>query len=371
MKVVGVCSHSIGTALPAEITTSSIGDVNVPLAVIEVDQPDLKRASLGHRKVLVRVNAFSCNYRDKGIIVKHALKRSTGLRSGVTPFGFFGSDFVGTVVAKGPGVTAFEVGARVIPDCSFPVSRDGSAAPGVVTNEASKGWLVLDEAKLMEIPDVMTDEVAAGFSIGGQTAHSMVRRTVESSDERVLVTSGRSNTSQFVSWIMRHRAYPCDLISTSPWSQDELEFVAPCSVKAAPLGASWATNLTPGSYDVIIDPFFDLHIDASVDLLKDGGRYITCGFKNQHPTFSEPTDAALHHDLHAVMVKAMIKNARLMGNCIGYSEDLAAALELYSNTRDMPMPIDSTYRSEDGARFLERTYNDRGRLGKALMIYDH
>lgn len=42
------------------------------------------------------------------------------VNSQAPPFDYFGSDFVGRIVAKGYSVDEFEIGQRVIPNCAYP-----------------------------------------------------------------------------------------------------------------------------------------------------------------------------------------------------------------------------------------------------------
>lgn len=123
--------------------------------------------------VLVQVNAFSCNYRDKALMVRAAEKMEK--QEGAQPFAFFGSDFVGTIKAAGRNVSDLRDGMKVIPDCAYPYAPSDSVAPGVVTNEASRRWLRLHRAKLLPIPDSMPDEIAASYSIGSQTSDRLPR----------------------------------------------------------------------------------------------------------------------------------------------------------------------------------------------------
>ncbi|WKB34675.1 alcohol dehydrogenase catalytic domain-containing protein [Terrilactibacillus sp. S3-3] len=167
--------------------------------MIDIQKPHFNADHAANRDfVLVKVDAFSCNYRDKAIILKAALRMSGQVKMNAAPVSFFGSDFVGTVVEKGDGVKEFTIGDRVIPDCAYPNPPAPEVAPGVVTNEASKGWLRLHKSKLIRIPSSMSNTDAAGFTIGAQTSHSMIRRTQVHPGQRALVISARSNTSLFL-----------------------------------------------------------------------------------------------------------------------------------------------------------------------------
>jgi Alcohol dehydrogenase GroES-like domain len=151
------------------------GFVSVPEPVFEPDGQ--------HRSdVLVDVRAFSCNYRDKALI----------LRMSVIPAdrGFYviGSELGGRVIAVGAAVGELAPGDRVMIDGFF----GGGVRPwGLPTNHASRSRQVLPARKLMRVPDAMSDEEAAAFPIGGQTSCAMVRRAGLRPGHRPLQPRGR------------------------------------------------------------------------------------------------------------------------------------------------------------------------------------
>lgn len=231
--------------------------------------------------VLVRVNAFSCNYRDKAIILKSALKMKLNEPNLTQPVAFFGSDFVGTIINKGKSIENVEIGDRVVPDCYYPDIAYEGIAPGVVTNEASKGWLRLHKSKVMQITEELSDSVAAGFSMGAQTSHSMIRRTNITCKEKALVFSGRSHTSLFITKSLLKLGIDTTVLTTSEWTKEQEEFIKPARLVKIERNSNkkvWKDK-SIGKYDVVFDPFFDLHLLTSVNLLNLYGRYITCGFK--------------------------------------------------------------------------------------------
>ena len=65
----------------------------------------------------------------------------------------------------------------------------------------------------------------------------------------------------------------------------------------------------------------------------------------------------------------MLNNLSLIGNCIGTWEDLENAISDYDEN-EFIVPIDRSYSIEEGSEFVNRTYNTRGRLGKAIMLYE-
>ncbi|MDG0843976.1 zinc-binding alcohol dehydrogenase family protein [Staphylococcus equorum] len=319
--------------------------------------------------VLIKVNAFSCNYRDKAIILKSALKMQEGLNFQASPFAFFGSDFVGTIIDKGASVKDFDIGDRVIPNCAFPKQPFPGVAPGVVTNEASKGWLKLHKSKLITIPNKMSDEIASGYSIGGQTSTSMVRRVNLKDNERALVLSARSNTSMFIINNLLAKGIDTTILTTSDWDIKEKSLISPAKLlKVDKDNPNWERLEGLDNFDVVFDPFFDLHLEKAIKQLNTGGRYITCGYKNQHQNFQDEYDKFNVNNLHEIMLKVMINNMSIIGNCIGTSEDLEESLGAF-NPDTFIIPTDSKYDIKDGNKFIEKTYNDNGRLGKSVLIY--
>nr|WP_238410014.1 zinc-binding alcohol dehydrogenase family protein [Staphylococcus pseudintermedius] len=348
----------------------SIAGSKIKCGIIDIPKPTFNECEKENDHfVLVKVLAFSCNYRDKAIILKSALKMQGALNFQAAPFAFFGSDFVATVVAKGKLVGNFEIGQRVIPNCAYPESPFPGVAAGVVTNEASKGWLRIHKSKLIAIPDNMDDAIAASFSIGGQTSTSMVRKVDLKKGERVLVLNGRSNTSMFIINNLLEKNVDTTVLTTSSWSKDEISLISPAKlVKVEKSFLKWKDHEDLGTFDVVFDPFFDLHLEKAVNSLKTYGRYITCGYKNQHNKFMEDTDKFNNNNLKSIILKVMINNMSIIGNCIGTSEDLEKALANYNPSRFI-VPIDGCYSVEEGDKFVARTYNNRGRLGKAVLAY--
>ncbi|PTH46977.1 quinone oxidoreductase family protein [Staphylococcus agnetis] len=369
MKVLTIVNTKLVS--PEDITMLpdvKIANSLIHCGLIDVHQPTFNsdREENDHF-VLVRVDALSCNYRDKAIILKSALKMQEDLNYQSAPFAFFGSDFVGTIVEKGRLVNEFHVGQRVIPNCAYPESPFPGVAAGVVTNEASKGWLRIHKSKLVSIPKKMNNEIAASFSIGGQTSTSMVRRVGINSGENALVLSGRSNTSMFIINNLLQKGIDTTVLTTSDWSENEKKLINPAKlIKVDRTKHNWDEYLN--NYDVVFDPYFDLHLENAVNQLKVGGRYITCGYKNQHKQFFEHSDDLVSNNLKNIMLKVMINNMSLIGNCIGTTDDLVEAIRNYDED-SFVVPIDSTFKVEEGNKFVDRTYNNRGRLGKSILLY--
>lgn len=83
----------------------------------------------------------------------------------------------------------------------------------------------------------------------------------------------------------------------------------------------------------------------------------TCGYKNQHPDFSKYKDENTPNHLKNIMLKVMLNNLSLIGNCIGTLKDLENAISDYDEN-EFIVSNDRSY-----------SINTSGRLGKAIMLY--
>lgn len=157
--------------------------INIPEAQYDTKTNDYS--------VAVKINAFSCNFRDKGFL-SHFLRRCQNNNGHF--YSFFGSDFVGEVIKVGRYVKSFKIGDRVIPDNSYP-RKTNNKLGGIITNTASKRIHVFNEAELIKIPDAMSDVEAAAFSLSALTANSIIKKANLKKGYKILVTSLFSNTS--------------------------------------------------------------------------------------------------------------------------------------------------------------------------------
>lgn len=360
---------SLAVVLPGVADARALGEVDlegttVPLGLAASEQPrfDARRLSQADQ-VLVRVDAFSCNYRDKSLIVDSA-SRMAANRWPIRDH--FGSEFAGTVVACGDAVRRWKVGDRVLADAAYPGSSVEGVPAGIVTNHASSGWVRAQEHRLARIPDRMSTEIAAAFSLGAQTASSMIRRAVVRSGDRVLVASARSSTSMFLLTALNELGAEVVALSTSAWSSAEAQFVAPATIVEQEHGEQRLPH-DIGSFDVVMDPFFDLNLARTIPLLRMWGRYVTCGMQRQHPLFASVTRPQ-GGEIEAALLNVVVNNLSIVGNCIGLTHDLESALEAYEPSRPR-VPVDDIFTPDEGVAFLERTFNDRRKFGKMVMKY--
>ncbi|MGB8507352.1 MAG: zinc-binding alcohol dehydrogenase family protein [Pyrinomonadaceae bacterium] len=372
MRNVAVCGSRVQELLPKNrsLATLKLKGYDVTVGLVETGDPDFDPEAAATRShVLIKVRGFSCNYRDLSLII------SASGRVGESSFYPFGSDAVGEVLAVGADVTRLKPGDRVISDNHY--TGTPGAPEGVLTNHASKEYQVLPQERLAKIPAGMPDETAAAFSIGAQTTYSMLRRLELEPGMKVLVTAAKSNTSLFAINALKRRGVEVYATSTSRRFEQELhELGVRELIVVEPETESFARNeqmqklLVRGVlFDRVIDPFFDLYLHQVIDLIASGGRYITCGLHRQFNRGDGDETSQPVIGLSRVMLPAMMKNLQLIGNCIGYTEDLTAALKDYE-TGELSVCIDSVFTGDAVGSFLERTYNAQDRLGKVVYLYD-
>ncbi|MEO0377632.1 MAG: zinc-binding alcohol dehydrogenase family protein [Cyanobacteria bacterium P01_A01_bin.17] len=330
------------------------------------------QAPENHEKVLVKIRAFSSNYRDKSII----LMAATHLPE--QNFYAFGSDFVAEVLTVGTKVDGLQPGDRVINNNQYPDSGVEGLLAGVPTNHSSKELQVFHQAKLLKIPDSISDEVAAGFSIGAQTAYSMLRKLDVRAGENILVTAAKSNTSLFVINALKHRGVNVYATSTSRKFEDKLLAMGVKQlIQIDPNQEDWSQipelmqiYRETGGIHCIVDPFFDLHIGKLLPILRrgEGGRYVTCGLYEQYSNYTGQDFEYQGMALKDVMLFAMLNNVQLIGNCVGKTADLQQAVDDCDRGK-FTVAVDSVFSGNQIEEFVNRTYNSRDRFGKVIFKY--
>ena len=346
----------------------------VPITLGRVTTPDLAfdpQAAENRSRVFIKVRAFSCNYRDKALLLTfHRLCGPNGYHC-------FGSEFVGEVVAVGSKVEAFQQGDRVITNNSWQHSGVEGIPPGIPTNHASQRYRALHQAKVMKIPSAMSDAVAAGFSLGAQTAYSMIRKLNPQPGATVLVTSARSNTSLFAMHALQQRQVNVYALTTSVGYESRLREIGIQQVMTLPPDLPnfldhpemKAVVERSGGFEYVIDPFLDLHLGNLVEVMSIGATYITCGFADQYSHLTGTAFKKPDQELDQIMPLVCRKNIHLLGNCLGETEDLAQALQDYPSGV-LPVIIDEVFTGDQVGAFITRTYCSADRFGKVIYQYD-
>ena len=138
-------------------------------AVQLVERPD---PAPGPGQVVLKMNAFSINYRD--LLVVNGVGRWKPSLPRI-PL----SDGVGIVTATGDGVSRVKVGDRVAPifypkwlEGRVAAEKMGQSLGGAAADGILAEYTLVDEASLVHLPDHLTDEEAATLPCAGVTAWS-------------------------------------------------------------------------------------------------------------------------------------------------------------------------------------------------------
>lgn len=376
MRSVVVCHEQFKEAMPENrsLQTVMFDGTSVTCGLIQTPDPAFDvGAPQNSQKVLVRVTAFSCNYRDKLFI----LLAHDKCQQRPNAYYAVGSEFAGVVVAVGTAVTRFQIGDRVMGNNSYAgpgIDAEG-VAEGTASHQASKEYQVFHQRKLIHVPATMPDEVAAAFNVGAQTAAGMIRRANLRPGENVLVTSAKANTSLFI--INALKPYDVRIVATSTSMDfaDKLQAMGvETVVQVAPETPSFARHeqlfalmRDRGPFHCVFDPFFDLHLGKVLDVMAVNGRYITCGFCEQYQDWTDHSGQQ-RLSQHDIMKLVFLKNLQINGNCLGSTDDLEQALHNYQQGK-LPVLVDSVFCGDDVGAFFERTYHARDRFGKVVYQY--
>ncbi len=375
MRNFAICGRTIPALQPfnESIEAVAIGGVRVVCGVLETADRAFDPASEAHgHRVLVRVRQFSCNYRDKSFV----LRAAAGLPG--NRFFVIGSEFVADVVAVGASVRRVRPGDRVIGDNTYPDVGPGhvtaGAHGGIPSNNASGEYLILHEDKVMAVPPEMPDDVAAGFSIGAQTAFSMVDKLALRGGEHVLVTAATSNTSLFAIEALRERGAVIYATTRSVRHAQRLRergvhevFIVDMTLPFSKHEQLGSTARSVGGFSGVVDPFLDLHLLKVLPVMRNGGRYVSCGF-HQQVGYGAPAPAPAPPDYSAALATAIVKNVSIIGNCVGQRRHLEQAVTAYENGR-LSVAIDSVIRGDRTGAFLQRTFEEPERFGKVVYAY--
>jgi len=325
--------------------------------------------------ILIQKKAFSLNFRDIALIIyaDDYLKRDPKSKR----FFAVGSEFVGIVKEIGANVKDLNVGDRVIGNASYPFNDSLGGSPGLPTNNASKEYEIFHSSKVIKISDSLPDEVAAGFMVGAQTSFSMIRRAELVPGSKCLVTAANSNTSLFLIAALKRMDVKVTAITSSLKNAKRLLNLGVNRLvlidREQPLKQNEAFQEMineEGQFNVIFDPYCDLYAGQLIGHLTTFGKYITCGVFNQYSGFIGEK-VPYHGESHInLMVKVIVSNISIIGNCLGNTRDLQNALSAY-DLGDIQVVIDSVFDTNELTDFFNQTYNNSSRFGKVIMRFNN
>lgn len=324
---------------------------------IEFDNGDEKNSHY----ILIKKLAFSLNYRDRELM--NLFYSECQLLPDIGYAGI-GSDFVADVISCGSKVVGIKPGDRVIPNAAYPNRNAPNFIGGVPTNFASEQYDIIHQEQLFKIPHDMPIQVAAGFTVGAQTAYSIVRRLNIESGANFLITSGRSNTSLFVIQAIKALDISCNLhvITSAPVQQNDFFYnlgvseVINISSNYSPSDIKIALKKLP-QFQYIFDPMFNTYLELLSSNLDYFGKYITCGISGE-----QVGSGTISNN---VLLQFILKSASFIGNCLGSKLDLQTAVNDYCNGR-LEVIVDSVYSYKELIPFINRTYYDSNRCGKVI-----
>jgi NADPH:quinone reductase-like Zn-dependent oxidoreductase len=362
MKTVTICSHDIKKVFQQSfIEKFSFCDVDIPVGVLPIENYDFNLNN--ESDVLIEVKSFSCNYRDRALMLAFYDKCRNSIGQDNHMYSPFGSDFMAVVKKVVSNVKKLKVGDRVIPNCHY--YDPSSICHGVPTNYASQRIHIFHEDKLIKVQDIMSDEVVASFSINSQTAYSMIRKAEVKNGEKVLVTAPTSNTSLSIIKALKNKGCTIFATSINRKSEDSLwNWGVDQFIPAESLLHDGRNNIL---FDVVFDPFYDLYLHGVINHINYNGRYIFCGLCEQYMRIDK-SNMLFKEDYKRIFQSCLFKNISIIGNCIGLRSDLEDALQDYSDKK-YDILIDSVYSDTDVIPFLERSFKNSFRTGKVVYRY--
>ena len=371
MKTVAICNSCMqDIACDSFFDEFLIDEHKLTVSLLEVPDPDFTSLFTSH-SVVVKVQAFSCNYRDRSLM--HYLGEQCIALSGNQKYFYspVGSEFVGQVVKVGSEVRSLRPGDRVMSDNSYPFKPDGSIG-GVSTNFASQRLLLLSEHQLIKVPDTMSDEVAAAFSLSAQTAYSMVRKADLKDGDNVLITALTSNTSLAIVERLKSCNANINIYGMSSKAISLRKYIKEWGLKDIYLppflqdDQFGENDCIDKKFDVIFDPFIDLYFMDLLNHINFNSKYIFCGFYQQHPSY-KGMKVLPRNSLSTIYGSCIMYNISLIGNCLGGREDLEKALSDFSDGR-FCMNIDSVYTGNQLVEFFQKSFL-KERIGKVVYKY--
>jgi len=367
MKQLVICNNDLLEYFGRQVPYGTIRlyDTDITYALIETADLQWDEEQYPDH-VLVRKKAFSSNYRDIGAMLAAAanINAATGDQILYYPIG---SEFSGTVVAKGRAVRRFNIGDGVIPDASYPLATAPGINPGLPTNNASCELELFHESKLARIPGSLSFEEAAGFTIGAQTVYSMIERLAIEPGSKVLLLGLSANTALFALNVLKHMEVELYGVARSGRFREQLlemglkELFIAQEEDFSRHAAINAFIGRHGKFNYVIDPFSNYHLANVIGVIAMNGRYITCGLSNDNITENAALQAT------NLLLPLIINNITVMGNCLGTTASLEKALNEHAAGR-CRVTVDKVW-EQDPVGFMQRSFQDPERFGKVIFKF--
>lgn len=377
MKNLVICQPNVTNSHIVLQDRFYIEEINIPIGLIDQKAPSFK-ANYKHKDyLLVRKDAFSCNFMDKFNIVNIFSQLIKKCDTGLLHYCPVGSEFVGTILEVGNNVDNFSIGDRVIPVAQYPEPLTPEVEPGVPTLYSSKRFQILHNSQLMRIPKEIPDEVATSLTIAGHIVYSMIEKADLNFGDRILITSLKSNISLAILSALKNKGFEIWGLTSNGMFIPQLKQLGINKVIVYPKEIKDYNNIDDlkdliektGGFNVVFDAFSDLHLGKITSCMNLSSRYLSCGFFDQLKLKKMERFVVQGKEMSEIMMDCISKNISIIGNCLGEKRHLQKAIDEYKKG-NFNIPIDSVITGSDIAYFFDRTFNDPGRFGKVVYKYD-
>ena len=293
----------------------------------------------GPGEVVVRVESAAVNYPD---VLIAANQYQVSIPPPFTP----GSEWAGIVERTGPGVTARAVGDRV-------------SGGGIVGAFAQK--LVAPET-VARIPDGVSYDTAAAFSVVYGTAYSVLRSVAEVQPGEWVAVLGAAGGVGLATVDLAILLGARVLAAAS--SPDKLSVCRERGAEAVvdydrePLKERMK-EITGGGADVVVDPVGGTYSEDALRATHFGSRFVTVGYASGIPRI--PLNLVLLKGVRVLGYEARTFGVNAPQLLARDREELQ---QLYESARVAPY-IGATFDLDDVAAAL-RLMGDRGAIGKII-----
>jgi len=310
----------------------------------------------GRGEILIRAKAVSLNYRDWDIVAgTYPLKVELPL--------VLGSDVAGEIVARGPGVSEFQVGDRVtglfrpewqdgVPTAGMLAASLGGPLPGVLSE-----LFLLPAHGLVCTPDAFTDEEASTLPIAALTAWFALVENGRLEAKQWVGIEGTGGVSLFGFQIAKALGARTVVISGR---EDKLKRMLELGTDAVVLrtpGKPWDEEVLSATTGEGVDHFLETaggkSIQQAINVLRMGGHIAQIGFlEDKQLAFSAPS--------------LMMKQGRLWGVTVGHRRAFERMLTAFEQYGIHPL-IDRTYSFAETPDAF--THLKRGAFGKIVVTF--
>jgi len=305
------------------------------IAVEELPDPEP-----GPGEVRVRVESAAVNYPD---VLIAANRYQVSVPPPFTP----GSEWAGVVEAVGPGVTARQVGDRV----------SGGGMVGAFTQK------LLAPATVARIPDGVSFDAAAAFSVVYGTAYSVLRSVADVRPGEWVAVLGAAGGVGLAAVDLAIVLGARVLAAAS--SAEKLQV---CKERGAEALVDYEREslkermkeLTGGGADVVVDPVGGAYAEEALRATRFGSRYVAVGFAAGIPRI--PLNLVLLKGVHVMGYEARGFGQHAPGLLQRDREELQ---QLFAAGRVAPH-IGARFGLDDVAAAM-REVGDRRAIGKVIL----